>query len=63
MNSLGFGLSLSALALGSFVEQINYNDNSIIMDNQNWQNEINDNAQILYKESSGPDNDSMNLKI
>jgi len=35
MNSLGFGLSLSALALGSFVEQINYNDNSIIMNNQN----------------------------
>jgi len=34
MNSLGFGLGLSALALGSFVEQINYNDNSIMMDNQ-----------------------------
>ena len=34
MNTIGFGLGLSALALGSFVEQINYNDNSIMMDNQ-----------------------------
>jgi len=34
MNTIGFGLALSALALGSFVEQINNNDNSIMMDNQ-----------------------------
>ena len=32
-----------------------------MMDNQSSQNEINDNAQNLYKESSGPDNESYEL--